>query len=65
MSQFDDLDSAAVDSIVRSAIQDVDPDGIKSPALKRLIDDIRDESNGSVSPSQAYNRVHNRHNRGR
>jgi hypothetical protein len=61
MSDYDDLDSTAVDRLARVAIKDIDPDEVNSPALKRLIQDIQEET---PAPS-AYNRVHNRHNRGR
>ena len=65
MSQHDELDNAAVDLIARQAIQDINPDMIESPALKRLIGDIQDDVTGVASAPEAYNRVHNRHNRGR
>lgn len=61
MSDHDNLDSTAVDRLARVAIQDVNPDEVKSPALQRLIRDIQEET---PAPS-AYNRMHNRHNRGR
>ena len=61
MSDYDDLDSTAVDQLERVAIQDINPNEVKSPALKRLIQDIQEET---PAPS-AYNRLHNRHNRGR
>lgn len=65
MSGNDDLDSVTVDLISCEAIQDIDPGAIKSPALRRLIEDIREQTDSDTSPPQAYNRVHNRHNRGR
>ena len=61
MSDYDDLDSTAVDRLARFAIQDIDPDEVKSPALRRLIHDIQEETPAPC----AYNRMHNRHNRGR
>ncbi|MYC83216.1 MAG: hypothetical protein F4X19_14150 [Acidobacteria bacterium] len=61
MSDYDNLDSTAVDRLARVAIQDINPDEVKSPALQRLIHDIQEET---PAPS-AYNRMHNRHNRGR
>ena len=61
MSDYDDLDSSTVEQLARVAIKDIDPDEVNSPALKRLIQDIQEET---PAPS-AYNRVHNRHNRGR
>lgn len=65
MAHYDDLDSAAVDIIARQSIQDIDLSDIKSPALRRLIEDIRVSTDATVPSPQAYNRVHNRHNRGR
>ena len=61
MSDYDNLDSSTVEQLARVAIKDIGPDEVKSPALKRLIQDIQEET---PAPS-AYNRVHNRHNRGR
>ena len=58
---YQDLDGAAVDRLARLAIEDINPNQVKSPALKRLIQDIQEET---PAPS-AYNRMHNRHNRGR
>ena len=41
---------------------EVDPDKISSPVLARLIEEVRMEES---STTRAYNRTHNRHNRGR
>ena len=35
---------------------------IQSPVLRRIIEEVRNEKSGQPS---AYNRIHNRHNRGR
>ncbi len=40
----------------------VDVEEIPSAVLKRLIEEVRSET---LDPAAAYNRVHNRHNRGR
>ena len=61
MSDNDVLESTAVDRLARVAIKDINPDEVKSPALKRLIHDIQEETPAPC----AYNRMHNRHNRGR
>ena len=39
-----------------------DAEEISSVVLKRLIEEVRTEK---LEPATAYNRVHNRHNRGR
>lgn len=61
MTEKSRLDSATVEEIARDAILDINPDEVESPALQRLIRDIQEET---PAPS-AYNRMHNRHNRGR
>ena len=58
-----ELDSVAVAQLEELAIQDIDPSVVESPALKRLIQDIQEET--PTLDSRAYNRMHNRHNRGR
>lgn len=40
----------------------IDADQLASPVLQRLIKEVRDER--KVPPTQVYNRIHNRHNRG-
>ena len=57
----EELDRTAVDALMDKAIQDIDPDSIPSPTLKRLIEEIRTEDNTPM----LYNRYHNRHNCGR
>ena len=44
----------------KSAI--VDAAELSSAVLKRLVEEVREEK---LEPATAYNRVHNRHNRGR
>ena len=61
MPDYNDLDSTAVERLAQMAIKDINPDKVKSPVLKRLIQDIQEET----PPPNAYNRMHNRHNRGR
>lgn len=63
MSRHNEIDHATVDRIARQAIEDVNPDDIDSPALRRLLKDVRDGSDQEMH--QVYNRIHNRHNRGR
>ena len=41
---------------------EIDTSKISSPVLARLIEEVRNEES---STARAYNRVHNRHNRGR
>ena len=41
----------------------IDPAEVASPALARLIEEIRNEE--SSTRARAYDRFHNRHNRGR
>lgn len=65
MSRRNEIDHATVDRIVRQAIEDVKPDDIESPALRRLLEDVRDGSGPKLEMPQLYNRQHNRHNRGR
>lgn len=40
----------------------LDAENISSAALRRLIEEVRTEK---LIPATAYNRTHNRHNRGR
>jgi len=40
----------------------LDADKISSAVMKRLIEEVRTEK---LEPATAYNRTHNRHNRGR
>ena len=61
----DILDGLAVDVLERRAIQDINPENVQSAALKRLIQDIQQQSRETTLGASAYNRMHNRHNRGR
>jgi hypothetical protein len=45
------------------AVEQVSPERLSSPVLRRLLEEIRDE--GSTTLIDGYNRTHNRHNRGR
>ena len=54
-----------IEILAGRAIQDIEPDQIDSPALRRLIQDIRGEADDASANTSAYNRMHNRHNRGR
>lgn len=64
MSTYKDMNRETVDLSARDAIEDIRPEDINSPAIRRLIEDIQEKSDNPVSP-QLYNRTHNRHNRGR
>jgi len=44
-------------------IEDIAPEQVMSPVLKRLIEEVKNEVD--CSTSYAYDRVHNKHNRGR
>ena len=48
-----------------SFIVDVDSDQISNPVLKRLLDEVRNDSACCSEHTYVYDRVHNRHNRGR
>lgn len=52
----------AEESSDRTDLLEVDTSKLSSPALARLIEEVRNED---TSPTRAYDRVHNRHNRGR
>lgn len=56
-----DLEYLDVDQLAKEAILDINPEEVKSPALKRLIQDVLDDT----PTMTGYNRMHNRHNRGR
>lgn len=64
MSLHEEIDHATVERIVRQAIEDVRPEDIESPALKRLLEDIQESDSKPATP-QLYNRMYNRHNRSR
>ena len=52
------------DSNTENVVQKIHTEDLKNPLLKRLIEEVRNE-NASNSSVDRYNRVHNRHNRGR
>jgi hypothetical protein len=64
MSTYKEMKHETVGLIARDAIEDIRPEDINSPAVRRLIEDLQEKSVNPVSP-QLYNRTHNRHNRGR
>jgi hypothetical protein len=64
MSDYSEVNFETADLIARDAIEDISPENIDSPAIRRLIEDLQEKSVNPVSP-QLYNRTHNRHNRGR
>lgn len=52
----------------RDCVMEIDPDAVKSPALRRIIEEIQWEKAGgemveTLEHTVMYNRVHNRHNR--
>ncbi|NKC13731.1 MAG: hypothetical protein GKR94_16550 [Gammaproteobacteria bacterium] len=65
MASVDDFDRESVDDIARRAIHEIDPEQVPSPALRRLIQDLRQAPDDDLAATTGYNRVHNRHNRGR
>ena len=64
MSTYREMNRESVDLIAREVIEDISPEDINSPAIRRLIEDLQEKQDNPVSP-QLYNRTHNRHNRGR
>lgn len=61
MSERMTKEEDSFEQLAKEAILDIDANELQSPALKRLIQDIREET----PAPRAYNRMHNRHNRGR
>jgi hypothetical protein len=53
------LESAVVDGRL-----DIPADAELSPALRRLVEEVRMEATAEPSPTSRYDRMHNRHNRG-
>jgi len=45
------------------AVIDIDPDQIVSPALKRLLEEVRNDDTGCDGEHYGYDRAHNKHNR--
>lgn len=58
-----ELTHEEVERIAERSIQDIKPEDVTSPALRRLIEDIQSEE--ELAPTTGYNRMHTRHNRGR
>jgi len=56
-----DLEFLEAGQLAKEAIIDINTDELDSPAIRRLIQDIQDNTPTLVG----YNRMHNRHNRGR
>ncbi len=65
MPQDRDYDRENIENLARQAIQDIDLDEIDSPVVQRLLQDIRGGSEDVGQTRGVYNRMHNRHNRGR
>lgn len=55
-----ELTREEVDALAKRAMEDVDPRSVKSPTLRRLIEDARGEG---PPDARVYNRHHNKHNR--
>lgn len=54
------LPAEPVDFEQRDGFPAIDPAGIASPVLARLIEEVRNEEQSGI---EGYNRFHNRHNR--
>ncbi len=50
---------------LRALVADITPEEVASPALRRLLEEVRDDSAGCSERTYAYDRTHNKHNRGR
>ena len=50
---------------IESFVDNVDVESFASPVLKRLLEEVRQESGTTAGVLYAYDRIHNRHNRGR
>lgn len=55
--------SKTTESPVTYECHEIDVSKISSPVLAELIEEVRNED--SIMTTQAYDRTHNRHNRGR
>lgn len=70
-ASLDPLERERLQNILDQAVRTIDPQAVKSTALRRLIEDVRacsvdaplteEERQEAIS----YNRFHNRYNRGR
>lgn len=45
------------------AVVDISPNEVASPALRRLLEEVRNEETGCGGQPYAYDRAHNKHNR--
>ena len=63
MNRTLELDAQAVDKLEKQAIEDIDASKFASVALRRLVEDIQQQT--PPPDVNAYNRMHNRHNRSR
>lgn len=59
LTTLQSLESAVVDGRL-----DVPAGAELSPALRRLVEEVRMEATAEPSSTSRYDRVHNRHNRG-
>jgi hypothetical protein len=48
---------------VGASVIEISPGDVSSPALQRLIAEVRNDSTGCDEKTYAYDRVHNKHNR--
>ena len=55
--------SEALESVVFDSRLDIPVGAELSPALRRLVEEVRTETTAESSSSTWYDRVHNRHNR--
>ena len=61
-------EAARLQAILGAYVSDVTPEDVASPAIQRMIEDVRLCDSGAVpresaGPRREYNRYHNRHNR--
>ena len=57
----------ASESLERAVVDgrlDIPADAELSPALRRLVEEVRKEATAEFSSTSRYDRMHNRHNRG-
>ena len=56
--------SESLESVVVEGRLDVLAGAELSPALRRLVEEVRSEATAEPSSTSRYDRMHNRHNRG-
>jgi hypothetical protein len=57
-------DAAPSAPVLRAIVVEIDPEQVASPALRRLLEEVRDDSECDLGPKGAmYDRTHHRHNR--